>query len=179
MTRHDRKKLVLMRHAEAEHPWGVSDHDRPLDRGGAADAAAAGRWLLEHGHVPDMILCSSALRARQTCTWVCSVLGDLAPTARLDESLYAAPDTRIIAAVNHVPETVQSLLLIGHLPGLREAALRLATPDSDYDAVMSLADGCPTSGLAVLDVAGAWAGLDGADARLVDFTVPRPSGGDG
>lgn len=177
MTRHDRKKLVLMRHAEAEHPWGVSDHDRPLDRGGAADAAAAGRWLLKHGHVPDMILCSSALRARQTCTWVCSVLGDLAPTARLDESLYAAPDARIIAAVNHVPETVQSLLLIGHLPGLRDAALRLATPDSDYDAVMALADGCPTSGLAVLDVAGAWAGLDGADARLVHFTVPRSPAG--
>ena len=178
MTRHDRKKLVLMRHAEAEHPWGVVDHDRPLHRSGAADAAAAGRWLLQHGHVPDMILCSSALRARQTCTWVCSELGDLAPTARLDESLYAAQDSRIIAVLNHVPDTVESLLLIGHLPGLRDAALRLATPDSDYDAVMALADGCPTSGLAVLEVPGTWAGLDGADARLVDFTVPRPSAGD-
>lgn len=173
MTRHDRKKLVLMRHAKAEHPWGVTDHDRPLDRAGAADAAEAGRWLLEHTHVPDMILCSSALRARQTCTWVCSVLGDLAPTPRLDESLYAAGDERIVAAVNHVPETVESLLLIGHLPGLRDAALRLATPDSEYDAVMTLADGCPTAGLAVLEVIGPWAALDGADARLVDFTVPR------
>jgi phosphohistidine phosphatase len=109
---------------------------------------------------------------------VCSELGDLAPTARLDESLYAAQDSRIIAVLNHVPDTVESLLLIGHLPGLRDAALRLATPDSDYDAVMALADGCPTSGLAVLEVPGTWAGLDGADARLVDFTVPRPSAGD-
>ena len=49
---------------------------------------------------------------------------------------------------------------------------------ADYDAVMALADGCPTSGLAVLEVPGTWAGLDGADARLVDFTVPRPSAGD-
>lgn len=174
MTRHDRKKLVLMRHAEAEHPWGVVDHDRPLTRAGAAHAAAAGHRLLEQGHVPDMILCSSALRARQTCTWVCSVLGDLAPTAKLDESLYAATDARILAVVNHVPETVRSLLLIGHLPGLRDAALHLATPDSDYEAVMALADGCPTAGLAVLEVPGSWAGLDGADARLVEFTVPRP-----
>lgn len=175
MTRHDRKKLVLMRHAEAEHPWGVTDHDRPLTRAGAAQAGAAGHRLLERGHVPDMILCSSALRARQTCTWVCSVLGELAPTAKLDASLYAAPDARILTVVNHVPETVRSLLVIGHLPGLRDAGLRLATPGSDYDAVMALADGCPPAGLAVLEVPGPWAELDGADARLMEFTVPRPA----
>jgi len=177
MNAHADRTLILLRHGKSGYPPGVADHDRPLDRSGAADAAAAGRWMLANGHVPDMILCSSALRARQTCTWVCSELGDLAPTARLDESLYAAQDSRIIAVVNHVPDTVESLLLIGHLPGLRDAALRLATPDSDYDAVMALADGCPTSGLAVLEVPGTWAGLDGADARLVDFTVPRPSAG--
>lgn len=175
MTRHDRKKLVLMRHAEAEHTWGVTDHDRPLTRDGAAEAGAAGSWLLANDHLPDMILCSSALRARQTCTWVCNALGELAPTARLDESLYAAEDARILAVLNHVPDTVEALLLIGHLPGLRDAGLRLATPDSDYDAVLALADGCPTAGLAVFEVPGSWAGLDGADARLVDFTVARPS----
>jgi phosphohistidine phosphatase len=178
MTRHDVKKLVLMRHAEAEHPWGVVDHDRPLHRSGAADAAEAGRRLLERGPVPDMILCSSALRARQTCTWVCSELGDLAPTAKLEQALYQADDARILAVLNHVPETVGSLLVIGHLPGLRDAGLRLATPDSDYDAVMALADGCPTSALVVFDVPGPWAELDGADARLVDFCVPRSAARD-
>ncbi|WP_309125802.1 histidine phosphatase family protein [Kocuria sp.] len=177
MSRHDVKKLVLMRHARADHPQGVADHDRPLDPRGAAEAAEAGRRLLERGHVPDMILCSSALRARQTCTWLCSVLGELAPTAKLENSLYAAGDARILAVVNHVPETVESLLVIGHLPGLRDAALRLATPDSDYDAVMALADGCPTAALAAFEVPGPWAALDGADARLVDFSVPRPSSG--
>ncbi len=174
MSRHDVKKLVLMRHAEAEHPLGTADHDRPLTRRGAAEAEDAGRRLLAGGHAPDMILCSSALRARQTCTWVCSALGEAAPTAKLEESLYAAADARILSVVNHVPETVEALLVIGHLPGLREAALRLATPDSDYDAVMALADGCPTGAYAVLEVPGPWAALDGADARLVDFSVPGP-----
>jgi len=122
-----------------------------------------------------MILCSSARRARQTCTWVCSELGDLAPTAKLEDALYHAGDARIIAVINRVPETVESLLVIGHLPGLRDAGLRLATPDSDYEAVMGLADGCPTSALAVFEVPGTWAELDGADARLVDFSVPRSS----
>lgn len=61
---------------------------------------------------------------------------------------------------------VKSLLLIGHLPDLRDAALRLATSDSDYDAVMALADGCPTSRLAVREAPGTWAGPDGADAHL-------------
>ncbi|MGQ1839038.1 hypothetical protein ACT4S2_11340 [Kocuria turfanensis] len=43
---------------------------------------------------------------------------------------------------------------------------------------MAPTDGCPTSGLAVLEVPGSWAEPDGADARLLDFTVPRPSTGD-
>ena len=70
------KTLVIMRHAEADMPWGTGDFDRPLTRRGREQAPAAGRWLLEHGAVPEMILCSAALRTRQTCTWVADALGD-------------------------------------------------------------------------------------------------------
>ena len=51
--------------------------------------------------------------------------------------------------------------------------LRLASRDSDQDAMMDAAAGFPTAGTAVLEVAGDWAQLDGADARLRRFHAPR------
>jgi phosphohistidine phosphatase len=79
MSEHHLRRLVIMRHAKADWPGGVADHERPLEERGHREAPLAGRWLLKHKIVPDFILCSSALRTRQTCTWVCSELGDKAP----------------------------------------------------------------------------------------------------
>ena len=165
------KTLVIMRHAEADMPWGTGDFDRPLTRRGREQAPAAGRWLLEHGAVPEMILCSAALRTRQTCTWVADALGDEAPTASLDERLYNCSPATLLAAVNRVPETVDSLLVIAHYPAVQEVAERLTSRDSDYDAVMDASAGFPPSALAVFSFDAAWAALDGADARLTAFAA--------
>lgn len=133
----------------------------------------AGRWLLEHDLAPEMILCSSALRTRQTCTWVSSELGELAPTANLSERLYEASENHVLAEINSVPDGVRVLLVIFHQPAVQDVAMRLAGSDSDMDAVMDLSGGFPTSGLAVLRTVEPWSVLDGADARLTDFVVPR------
>ncbi|MBG0740094.1 histidine phosphatase family protein [Paeniglutamicibacter antarcticus] len=166
-------RLVLMRHAKAAYPLGVADHDRPLAQRGHADAAVAGRWLLENSVIPDFILCSSALRARQSCTWVCQQLGDKAPTAKLEDRLYAASAGEMLAVVNNLPQTVRTLLVISHLPGIQDLGLRLASRDSDEAAYTNLAMSYPTSALAVFEYAGSWAGLDGQDARATAFAVPR------
>ncbi len=172
MARHDVKHLVIMRHAKADYPPGALDHDRPLMPRGARDAAAAGEWLAQQ-YTPDMIMVSSALRTRQTVTWVCSELGEKAPTPQLVDELYNAHETAIIAAINHAPETVRTLLVVAHMPGVLDTVLRLASRDSDVDAMMEVSGGFPTSGIAVLEVPGDWAELDGGDARLVHFEVPR------
>ena len=172
MTRHDLKHLVIMRHGEADFPRGVPDHDRPLTRRGAREAADVGRWLAGHA-APDMILTSPALRTRQTVTWVCHELAEKAPTPPLGEGIYNATDAQLVAAVNHVPETVRTLLVVAHMPGVLDAVLRLASRDSEQDAMMDAASGFPTAGTAVLEVAGDWALLDGADARLTAFYAPR------
>jgi phosphohistidine phosphatase len=173
MSKHHLKRLVVLRHAKAAWPVGVPDVDRPLAERGHADAPAAGKWLLAHKVVPDFILCSVALRTRQTCTWVCGELGDLAPTPKLETGLYAASATQMLAVVNHVPETVTTLLLIAHMPGVQDLVLHLAARDSDQDAYLDAANHFPTAGLAVLETDKAWAELDGQDARLTDFAVPR------
>lgn len=173
MSKHHVKRLVVLRHSKAAWPEGVPDVDRPLAERGHADAPEAGKWLLTHRVVPDFILCSVALRTRQTCTWVCGELGDLAPTPKLETGLYAASAGRILAVINHVPDTVRTLLVIAHMPGVQDLVLRLASRDSDQDAYLDAANHFPTTGLAVLEVDKPWAELDGQDASLTHFAVPR------
>ncbi|MCP3425344.1 histidine phosphatase family protein [Rothia sp. AR01] len=166
------RTLVIMRHAEADAPWGTSDFDRPLTERGHAQAPRAGHWLASVGATPEMIVCSAALRTRQTCTWVCDALGEKAPTASLEERLYNAPPRELMRAIARVPESVRSLLLIAHYPAVQEVAMRLASRDSDYDAVMDASSGFPPGGLAVLTTATPWAALDQADAVLRAFVAP-------
>ncbi|AMM31319.1 histidine phosphatase [Sinomonas atrocyanea] len=173
MSKHHLKRLIVLRHAKAAWPEGVPDADRPLAERGHADAPEAGKWLVKHHIIPDFILCSTALRTRQTTTWVCEELGDRAPTPKLESGLYAASAARMLAVVNHVPETVRALLIVSHMPGVQDLALRLASRDSDQDAYMDAASHFPTTGLAVFETETPWAELDGQDARLVSFAVPR------
>ncbi|HEY8294403.1 MAG: histidine phosphatase family protein [Actinomycetota bacterium] len=173
MSDHHVKRLVLMRHSKASYPHGVADHDRPLAQRGHTEAPLAGKWLLDNDVVPDFILCSSALRARQSCTWVCQQLGDKAPTPKLEDRLYNATASEILSVINHLPETVRTLLVISHLPGLQDLGLRLASRDSDEDAYTNLAMSYPTSALVVFEHHQTWAELDGQDARATAFAIPR------
>lgn len=173
MSQHHVKKLMLMRHAKSAWPLGVLDEDRPLAQRGHNEAPLVGTWMLEHGCVPDYILCSSALRTRQTCTWVCSRLGDKAPTPKLEDRIYRGSEAQILSVINHVPDTVTSLLVIMHMPAVQNLAMRLASVKSDEDAVMDLASHYPTSGLTVMEHELSWAELDGRDARVTDFIVLR------
>lgn len=176
MSKHHVKRLAVLRHSKAAWPVGVPDVDRPLAERGHADAPEAGKWLLANKVVPDFILCSVALRTRQTCTWVCGELGDLAPTPKLESGLYAAGARQMLSVINHVPDTVRTLLVIAHMPGVQDLVLDLASRESDQDAYMDAASHFPTTGLAVLEVGKPWAELDGQDARLTHFAVPRAEG---
>lgn len=169
----DHRRLLLLRHAKAATAADVADHERPLAHRGHDEAPAAGRWMIEHDVVPDFILCSSALRTRQTTTWVCQELGEKAPTPKLRDDLYDAGATAMLSIVNHVPETVRTLLVVAHYPGVQNLALRLASGDSDEDAVTDLGTDYPTLGLSVLEFDLPWAELDRRDAAVTAFAVPR------
>lgn len=165
--RHDSKTLIIMRHAEAD--WGVDDFNRPLTHNGHLQASDAGQWLLENGYVPEMIMSSAALRTRQTTTWIEDALGEKAPTASLDERLYNAPASALVSAINNAPATVNSLMLVAHLPGVQDAATQLMRADSDYEASMDISYGFPPSSVAVFEIVGQWDELSDGEARLIDF----------
>ncbi|QNA76835.1 histidine phosphatase family protein [Streptomyces sp. So13.3] len=165
------RRLVILRHAKSAWPDGVPDHDRPLNRRGLRDAPAAGRWLDEAGRLPDLVLCSSARRTRQTWELAAAEL-DGAPPVRYEPRLYAADDDDLLDVVREVAPDVGTLLLVGHNPGLQELALLLAG-EAAGDTLERARTKFPTSGTAVLTWSGPWSALEPGSALLTDFVVPR------
>ncbi|GAA2032306.1 histidine phosphatase family protein [Yaniella flava] len=168
----DRKRLIILRHGKAAYP-PVPDHERPLANRGNTEAPAAGRWLVEQGVYPDAIITSDAVRTRQTTTWVMNEFGDTAPTPYLDSRLYHASATDALAVINETEEQVRTLLVVGHMPWVQDLGMRLASVDSNEKAVIDMAERYPTLGMMVFEIPGEWASLDGRDADMTHFVVPR------
>ncbi|MET8246843.1 histidine phosphatase family protein [Streptomyces sp. NPDC005202] len=166
------RRLVVLRHAKSAWPEGVADHDRPLAPRGRRDAPAAGRALAEADWLPDLALCSTALRARQT--WeLASAQWGTPPPVRHEPRLYAAGLPALLAAVRETAPEVETLLLIGHNPGLEELVLELAGDGLD-DTLDRLRVKFPTSAIAVLAWHGvSWRALAPGTALLTALTVPR------
>lgn len=171
-TNSDKKQLIVLRHGKAAYP-PVPDHERPLADRGNAEAPAAGRWLVDHSIYPDAIITSDAVRTRQTTTWVLNELGEKAPTPYLDSRLYLCSASQALAVINETEEQVRTLMVVGHMPWVQELGMRLASVDSDEKAVLDMAERYPTLGMMVFNIPNQWANLDGRDADMTHFVVPR------
>ncbi|MFH9400306.1 SixA phosphatase family protein [Streptomyces sp. NPDC017638] len=165
------RRLVVLRHAKSAWPAGVEDRLRPLAPRGLRDAPAAGRALAA-GSLPDLALCSTAVRARRTWELV-SAEWATPPSVRYDRRLYAAGVPQLLEVVREVPAEVRTLLLIGHNPGLEELVPALAADALD-DTLDRVRAKFPTSAFAVLTWHGtSWRTLTPGTALLTSFTVPR------
>jgi phosphohistidine phosphatase len=167
------RRLVLLRHAKSAWP-DVPDHERPLARRGKRDAPVMGRWLRDAGHLPDQVLCSSALRARQTWQLAQAELGGT-PQVSFDHGVYQASAVPLLDLIRRTPPETRTLLVVGHDPAIPELALTLATA---YDAAPpAMLDRMrakfPTAAIAVFDVTGNWDQLAPGTAQLACFVTPR------
>jgi phosphohistidine phosphatase len=160
------KTLYILRHAKAEPEASEGDAERPLMKRGRKAAAAMGEYLASFKPLPRLVLCSTALRTRETLEEIVPAL-DPAPQTSFEDSLYLAGASRLLDRLQHLPEQTESVLLIGHNPGLHQLAASLASDAS------ALADGFPTAALAVLRIAGAWSALKSRQATLIDFKTPK------
>ncbi|MFS8200064.1 SixA phosphatase family protein [Streptomyces sp. CWNU-52B] len=166
------RRLVVLRHAKSAWPHGVADHERPLAPRGRRDAPAAGRALAAADCLPDLALCSTAVRARQTWELTAAQWGT-PPPVRHDSRLYAATVSDLLEAMREAPAQAETLLLVGHNPGLEELVLTLAG-DSLDDALDDVSAKFPTSAIAILAWHGpGWATLGSGMALLTDMIVPR------
>jgi phosphohistidine phosphatase len=164
-------ELLLLRHAKSD--WGnpgLDDFDRGLAPRGRRAAPCMGRYLQAQGLEPDLVLCSSAGRAKETLELVLTALASTPQISYL-KTLYLAPPSRLLTILRRQSPKTGRLLLIGHNPGLQHLALELAGPRRGA-AARSLAEKYPTAALARFEVAD-WAQLGAAPAKLVEFVRPR------
>jgi len=167
------KRLYLLRHAKSS--WdepGLADRERPLAPRGRKAAKRIAAYLRREDATPSVVLCSSSVRTRQTLAAILPALdGD--PEVLVEEGLYAAGADTLLARIRAVPPEADSVLLIGHNPGIGDLALSLAG-GGDVDALGRLADGFPTGALATFTVAAdAWDALAAGGAELTAYVVPR------
>jgi phosphohistidine phosphatase len=168
------RQLLLLRHAKSA--WDdprLPDHDRPLNPRGRMAAERVAATFRRLHLSPELVLVSTARRTMETLHAL-EPFGDSTLVDPLD-SLYLAPAERMLDLLRTTPETVRSVLLIGHNPGLHNLALTLigaaAMARGGTDA-MRLAEGYPTCALTELSVAGAWWSLNEGGGRLVRFVAP-------
>ena len=166
------RQLLILRHAKTERSNAGGDHARRLIERGRADAARMGDYLLEQGLKPAMALVSDATRARETFEALARAFNAPVRTS-FDRALYlAAPDT-LIDALREAPDDCQTLLLVGHNPGLHELAYNFSDSGESAD-VDALATKFPTCALAVITFETThWRDIASAPARLERFVTAR------
>ena len=148
------RTLILLRHAKAADPDDyATDIERPLTARGHRDATAAGEWLAEQGLVPDAVLCSTAVRTRETLSDV-SLKSDT--SVIFDPRIYAGPALDTLDLVQSVGATVETLLLVGHNPTISDLSDELAPRALDNN-------GLATAGIAVHRFDGTWKDLTAAE----------------
>jgi phosphohistidine phosphatase len=172
MLRPSMHQLLLLRHAKSS--WDdtkLGDRDRPLTERGRRAAAAMRQAMHDLGLAPDMVLVSPARRTLQTLDllepW------DDTPLLEHLEALYLASPAQMLGILREVPETVRSVLLIGHNPGMHDLAQSLIEGAAPTDATNRLAKGYPTGALAEFAIAGPWLRLGAGGGRLTRFVTPR------
>ena len=166
------KHLYVLRHAKSS--WaeaGVADHDRPLAPRGEGALARLRRYVAGHGLCPALVLCSSARRTVLTCNGILPAL-PADTTVEIEQDLYGASGSRVLARLRRLDDDVPSVLVIGHNPGMHSLASMLAGA-GDPELRGRLATAFPTAALATLAFHGSWADLAPGSATLEAFVVPR------
>ena len=168
------KRLFVLRHAKSS--WddpGVADHERPLAPRGRRAVEAIAAHVNAAGIAPDLVLCSSARRARETLE-AAAVGGEHV----IEPDLYGASCEDVLERLRRLPEEVVSVMLVGHNPTLQALVLRL-TDDHNGSEASGLAEvrrKFPTGALATLTFDGAWTELSPRSARLAAYVRPKSLG---
>jgi phosphohistidine phosphatase len=159
------KTLLLLRHAKSS--WNddsLEDHERPLNKRGKKTAPRMGQLVRDEGIVPDLIVASTANRAKTTANIVAEKAG-YRGEVRLEPALYLAPPERYLRIASKVDDAVDRLMLVGHNPGIEMCV----------DLLCGCNEVMPTAGLAVISLPiDAWSEISlNVDGRLEAFWRPK------
>ena len=159
------KRLILFRHAKSE--WNSeyeTDHARPLANRGRSAAALMGCFVARIKEIPDLVLTSSAERARRT-TELAAQAGRWPSTVDVSEALYHVSPQSVLDEIRRQRDSVDSLLLVGHEPTWSDLAARLVG-----NAKLRF----PTAAMARIDFAAeTWKGVQFGEGILIWFVTPK------
>ena len=162
-------QLIVMRHATA-NPGRGRDHDRTLTAHGREQARRVGSALRSQGPIPERILCSSAIRCRETWQAISAELGSGA-SVDFENDLYNASAESLLNSLAEIVDE-QNILLLAHNPGVSDLALELA--GEDEESLARLRAGFDPAAIACFEIEGPWSLLSSGSARLTRFErVPK------
>ena len=160
------RDLVLIRHAKSswkEH--GISDHDRTLNKRGKHDAPLMAGILKQKNIIPDLLISSTAVRAKMTAELFAEVYDIKRIQIHLTEDLYLADENEILNTVKHFSQNVKTAFLFSHNPGITEFANLLCN---------SKIENIPTCGVChVLINADGWREVEFGKGILAEFDYPK------
>ncbi|MEQ3626137.1 MAG: histidine phosphatase family protein [Celeribacter sp.] len=158
------RRLILTRHAKSD--WSdedLTDHDRQLNERGRGDAPRLGQWLVAQGYLPEVTLCSTATRARQTRDAMSDLPGPIEP----QRALYLASAGQMLTALRQADGEV--VMMVGHNPGIADFAETLLAQPADHPRFHSY----PTCATLVADFpVDSWQDLRRGTGVVQAFVVP-------
>ena len=158
------RSLYILRHGTAEWTSPGGDHERPLQDRGRAEARTVGRYLSERDEAPELVFCSSAVRAQETAE-VAKSTGEWPSPIRIEPALYEAATSTVADVVRTAETGFERVLVCGHQPtcGMLIGELtRSAAPDF------------PTAALARIDFElDAWSELAMGSGKLEWIVGPH------
>jgi phosphohistidine phosphatase len=167
------KRLYLLRHVKSS--WddpSLPDFDRKLSKRGRRAGTALGRHIADEGLLPELVLCSTARRARDTWRQI-SAEWKSPPTVQFDDRLYMADADTMMQLLANLPEDADHVMAIGHNPGMAALALELAATTRTA-TLARMRTKYPTGGLAIFDLAiERWSAIAPHCGKLISFVTPR------
>ena len=120
------KTIYLARHAKSSwNSVAVNDFDRPLNIRGEADAVKMGEELKRLDWLPEKIIASPAIRAKQTCKAYCEILDYPVANVEWNSEIYAAHTITLLQLLLSLNESINSVMLIGHNPAMEDLLVHL------------------------------------------------------
>lgn len=159
--------LLLMRHGKSDWRSQTSiDFDRKLAERGHRDVPRIGQWLKKNNWIPDQIVCSPAIRTKQTAEHICQQIGISEKNIEWDTRIYEADLPQLLSIVTETHIATKQLLIVGHNPGFSNLLNYLCPKDSTGRSM-------PTAALAIIALDVMWTNLNKDAGKLLSLVVPK------
>ena len=164
------KRLFLVRHATTQPHAADGDRGRQLTVGGQKEAIALGQMMQQEGFNPDLVLCSPAVRTKQTLEGVTQHLK--VGKIKHADILYGGTTGDYLYALQQVSDDVQNIMVVAHNPCIYELVILLAA-QGDKSLIQRLFSGYHPGSLSVVQCQESrWSDLQPAVNELIKLVNP-------